>query len=183
MRRVDFEHLVAAAANIADEDDFVVIGSQALLGSRPDADGELVVSMELDLYPMKAPDKADLIDGALGDGSRFQQTYGYYAHGVGPETALAGRLEGATRAGSRSSAPRVDPFPSRPLPRAARPGAVEVRSRSRAGLGLCGGTLSRGFVLLETLLERVSDLPVAADQCIRTTRSLTSISDRLAAGS
>jgi hypothetical protein len=32
---------------------------------------------------------ADAIDGALGDGSQFQRTYGYYAHGVGPETAKA----------------------------------------------------------------------------------------------
>ena len=33
--------------------------------------------------------KAEEIDGALGDGSQFQATYGFYAHGVGPETAKA----------------------------------------------------------------------------------------------
>ena len=40
-------------------------------------------------YPLKDPDKADEIDGALGDGSQFHRSYGYYAHGVGPETAKA----------------------------------------------------------------------------------------------
>jgi hypothetical protein len=29
------------------------------------------------------------MEGALGDGSPFQQEYGYYAHAVGPETAKA----------------------------------------------------------------------------------------------
>jgi hypothetical protein len=46
-------------------------------------------SMEADLYPRRAPEKADEIDGSLGDGSPFHRTYGYYAHGVGPETAQA----------------------------------------------------------------------------------------------
>ena len=45
--------------------------------------------MEADIYPPRAPEKADLIDGSLGDGSRFHETFGYYAHGVGPETAKA----------------------------------------------------------------------------------------------
>ena len=31
---------------------------------------------------------ADKIDGAIGEGSQFHQTYGYYAQGVGPETAV-----------------------------------------------------------------------------------------------
>jgi hypothetical protein len=42
---------------------------------------------EADIYPLHAPDLADQIDGALGEGSRFHETYGYYAQGVGPETA------------------------------------------------------------------------------------------------
>jgi hypothetical protein len=89
MRRADFEHLIAAAAQIADEDELIVIGSQAVLGSYPDAPEELLRSMEADVYPRWAPEKADAIDGAIGDGSMFHAQYGYYAHGVGPETAKA----------------------------------------------------------------------------------------------
>ncbi len=31
--------------------------------------------------------KADLIDGSIGELSPFHETFGYYAHGLGPETA------------------------------------------------------------------------------------------------
>ena len=41
-----------------------------------------------DSRPLQAPELADRIDGAIGEGSQFHQTYGYYAQGVGPETAL-----------------------------------------------------------------------------------------------
>jgi len=66
----------------------VVIGSQAILGSCPDAPAELLTSMEADLFPLKEPEKADLIDGSIGELSPFHETFGYYAHGVGPETAV-----------------------------------------------------------------------------------------------
>lgn len=41
-----------------------------------------------DIYPLQAPELADQIDGAIGEGSQFHQTYGYYAQGVGPDTAV-----------------------------------------------------------------------------------------------
>lgn len=66
----------------------VVIGSQAILASFPDAPDELLVSMEADLYPRDEPEKADLIDGSIGEMSPFHGAFGYYAHGVGPDTAM-----------------------------------------------------------------------------------------------
>lgn len=89
MRREDFEHVVAAAAEVSGEREVVVIGSQAILGSVADPPKTMLFSMEADVYPLKAPDKAEAIDGSLGDGSPFHGTYGYYAHGVGPETVVA----------------------------------------------------------------------------------------------
>ncbi|HEY1457995.1 MAG TPA: DUF6036 family nucleotidyltransferase [Solirubrobacteraceae bacterium] len=89
MRAYQFEHVLAAAAQITGQDEFVVIGSQAILGSHSEPPEELLQSMEADLYPLNDPEAADLIDGALGDGSPFQAAFGYYAHGVGPETAKA----------------------------------------------------------------------------------------------
>ena len=77
-----------AAGSIAG-DDVVIIGSQALLGAFPDAPSELLLSMEADMYPMNDPGASDVIDGAIGDGSQFHATFGVYAHGVGPETAVA----------------------------------------------------------------------------------------------
>jgi hypothetical protein len=43
--------------------------------------------MEVDCYPLDDPAKADLIDGSIGELSPFHETFGYYAHGIGPETA------------------------------------------------------------------------------------------------
>lgn len=37
MRRVDLEHLLRAASQIADDDEIIVLGSQAILGQFADA--------------------------------------------------------------------------------------------------------------------------------------------------
>jgi len=87
MRHSDLEHLIRAAGRIANEHDLVIIGSQAILGQFPDAPAALVRSMEADLYPLSRPELADKVDGAIGEGSKFHRTHGYFAQGVGPDTA------------------------------------------------------------------------------------------------
>lgn len=89
MQRSDFDHIIAAAAEVSGEGELVVIGSQAILGSVDRPPQSMLVSMEVDIYPLHDPPKATEIDASLGDGSQFQSTYGYFAHGVGPETAKA----------------------------------------------------------------------------------------------
>jgi hypothetical protein len=88
---VELEHLIRAAADITNDDELVVIGSQAILGQFPDAPAELLVSNEADLYPRRFPDRADVIDGTIGELSPFHDTFGYYAQGVGPTTATLPR--------------------------------------------------------------------------------------------
>ena len=88
MTREQLEHVIRAAAAITRENSFVVIGSQAVLLPYPNAHPDLLVSRELDLYPAMAPEKSDLIEGAIGALSQFDETFGYYADGVGPETAV-----------------------------------------------------------------------------------------------
>jgi hypothetical protein len=87
MRRAELEHVIRAAAAVAEDEEIVVIGSQAILGQFHDAPDSLLVSREADVYPRNHPERSDEIDGSLGDGSYFDSTYGYYAHAVGPETA------------------------------------------------------------------------------------------------
>lgn len=87
MNRRRLEHVLRASGSISGCRELVVIGSQAILGAFPDAPAELLTSLEVDLYPLDAPEKADLIDGSIGELSPFHETFGYYAHGVGPETA------------------------------------------------------------------------------------------------
>lgn len=91
MKRSELEHLIRAAGRIAGDREIVVIGSQAVLGQFPQAPVALLASMEADLYPKNKPELADKVDGAIGEGSAFHERYGYYAQGVGPDTAVLPR--------------------------------------------------------------------------------------------
>jgi hypothetical protein len=88
MTRDQLEHVIRTAATIADDDEIVVIGSQAILGAFPDAPEELVRSMEADVWPRNHPERWELVDGSIGELSPFHENFGYYAQGVGPETAV-----------------------------------------------------------------------------------------------
>lgn len=88
MKRAELEHLIRAAADIADDDEIVVIGSQAILAQFPDAPASMRVSVEADLFPLNRPERAELIDGSIGELSPFHATYGCYAQGVGENTAV-----------------------------------------------------------------------------------------------
>lgn len=79
--------------------DLLVIGSQAILGTYPDWDlpPAAVVSVAADIAADRELAPADLavdetaladaIDGALGGGSQFHRTFGYYAQGIEVLTA------------------------------------------------------------------------------------------------
>jgi hypothetical protein len=88
MTRADLEHIIRAAGMIVNDDDLIIIGSQSVLGEFPDAPAELRISREADVYPRNFPERADLIDSTIGEDSPFDRSFGYYAHGVGPETAV-----------------------------------------------------------------------------------------------
>ena len=87
MKHSELAHVLRASAAISDESSFVLIGSQAILLLLEEPPAELLVSTEIDLYPALHPEKADLIDGAIGAYSTFHDTFGYHVDGVGPETA------------------------------------------------------------------------------------------------
>ena len=88
MQRHQLEHIIRAAAGITGAEQFVIVGSQAVLGQFPRAPEELLVSIEADVFSLRDPADSDLIDGSIGEGSPFHQTFGYYAHGVGADTAV-----------------------------------------------------------------------------------------------
>jgi uncharacterized nucleotidyltransferase DUF6036 len=86
--RAQLEHIIRASAAISGDDEIVIVGSQSILGSVPDASGVLTRSMEADVYPRHCPERADLIEGSIGEDSMFHQTFGYFAQAVGPETSV-----------------------------------------------------------------------------------------------
>lgn len=88
MQRSDLEHLIRASGEIAGDDEIIIIGSQAILGQFPDAPARLLASMEADIFPKNKPERAEKVDGAIGEGSSFHELHGYYAQGVGEHTAV-----------------------------------------------------------------------------------------------
>ncbi len=164
MRPEDFEHVLAAAAEVTGQDEFVVVGSQAILGSFAQPPEALLQSLEADIYPLRDPDSADAIDGALGDGSQFHLAYGYYAHGVAPETAKAPK--GWQKRLVRREIPRRVVSTRSPVA-----WCLEVHdlvlSKCVAGRErdweYAAETLRAGLVDSDVLLARVPDLPGADD--------------------
>ncbi len=92
MRREEFDHLIRAVGDALGRSEIIVIGSQSILGARPDVrqfPERLVMSTEVDFLPAPDPDEllADQIDSDLGELSQFFETYGVYAEGVSMKTA------------------------------------------------------------------------------------------------
>lgn len=179
MNRKQFEHVIAAAANILAEDEFVVIGSQAVLGAVSAAPESMLISMEADVYPVKEPERAIEVDGAMGDGSMFHRQFGYYAHGVGPETAKV----------PKGWPDRLVPVEVQPRPGSPRRPVAYcleihdlVLSKLAAGRGrdieYAQEARAHGLVNLDTMRGRLDDLPISAehrDRVAALVESLTAV--------
>jgi hypothetical protein len=87
VKRSELEHVLRAAGAITGVSEWVIVGSQAVLGALPDAPEDLLVSQEVDLYAPDNEEASDLVDGSIGEKSPFHESFGYYGHGVGAETA------------------------------------------------------------------------------------------------
>jgi hypothetical protein len=87
MKRSELEHILRACKGTTGESEFIVIGSQAILGKHPDAPRVLRKSMEADVYPKFRPELSEYLEGNLGEFSLFHQTHFVWVDGVGPETA------------------------------------------------------------------------------------------------
>jgi hypothetical protein len=92
VNREQLAHVLRAAADIVPDADIVVVGSQAVLATRDEAELpiEATRSIEVDLAFFDDPDeaKADAIDRAIGELSRFHETFGYYGQGVSLTTPV-----------------------------------------------------------------------------------------------
>lgn len=87
MNRDQLEHVIRAAAELTNRYEFIIVGSQSILGALPNPQPEFKMSMEVDIYARGAEELSDLIDGNLGEGSPFHDMNGYYAQGVDSTTA------------------------------------------------------------------------------------------------
>ena len=155
MKRSDLEHILRAASAITKQTRFLVVGSQAIVGTVPEPTGALGMSMEADLCPIDDPSVTDLIDGAIGESSPFHETFGYYAQGVGVETAVlpngwAQRVNRVLDPVSRAEGLCIDPADL------AASKLVAWREKDRPFIE---ALLGQRIIDLQTLRTRVGDLP------------------------
>lgn len=82
------KHLLRASAEIVGEDQFIVIGSQSILGKYPHAPAEFLWSVEADIYAKDNPKKSmDLLE-KISELTRFHETHGIYVDPVDKNTAV-----------------------------------------------------------------------------------------------
>lgn len=157
MTRDELEHIIRASGDLTGQYEFVIVGSQSILGPIPHPEAVFTVSAEADIYPLHAPELAERIEGALGEGSRFHETHGFYAQGVGPETAVlpAGWMDRVHRVQSAATNSRVgycldvaDLFMSK---------AVAAREKDRE---FCVALLRHGHVAPARALALVELMPL-----------------------
>lgn len=118
----------------------------------------------------------------LGDGSPFQQTYGYYAHGVGPETAKAPagweerwvRVAVKKRPGDEDGVVHALCIEAHDLILAK---CVAGRERD---WGFAAEAIAAGVVEMEVLLGRVDQLPIDSKERLRVRQGLEGTRAKLA---
>ncbi|GHT89294.1 hypothetical protein AGMMS49960_02460 [Betaproteobacteria bacterium] len=169
MTRAELEHIIRAASAIVNEYEIVIVGSQSILGAFPSAPEKLLFSMEADVYPLNRPDLSDLIDGAIGEGSPFQEHFGIYAQGVGPETAVLpeGWKDRLVKIQNAATDLRI---------------GYCLEPHDLAASKLCAGRekdwefvsvmLSEKLISPQTLRERIAALPINPEHQTRLTRWL-----------
>lgn len=95
MRRDQLEHAIRAACQIIDQDEVIVVGSQAILGSfdEDDLPEAATMSLEIDVLPVAADNDetsrlADVIEGVAGEFSPFEELHGFSIDGVDLTTSI-----------------------------------------------------------------------------------------------
>jgi hypothetical protein len=87
MKRCELQIALRAAARVARQSEFILIGSQAIHAHCRRPPAEVLLSQECDLYPRTHPQVANLLDRELGRNSAFARRHGFYVDVVTPDLA------------------------------------------------------------------------------------------------
>lgn len=94
MRRDQLEHAIRTACQIIGRPEVIVVGSQAILGTvcEDELPAAATMSVEIDILPIADGNAevkllADLIEGAAGELSPFEELHGFSIDGVDMETS------------------------------------------------------------------------------------------------
>lgn len=158
MKRQDLEHIIRAAGAIAGVKKLIIVGSQSILGKFPmPGNAVLTASLEADIYPPQHPELAEVIDGSIGRDSSFHTTFGYYADGVGPETAILSAgwqdrlIEIKNENTNGVSGLCLEPHDL---------AASKLAAGREKDIDFVDALIAGGYIELATLRDRVQNLPV-----------------------
>ena len=84
MNRQQLHVLLRQAKELSGHSEFVVVGSLAILGAISKPPDEMVMSIDVDTYMKADPGRTGELNEALGQGSPFEDQYGYYLDPVSP---------------------------------------------------------------------------------------------------
>lgn len=87
MKKSQLELALRAAGVLARDSDFIVFGSQSILGTVAKPPKRCLASLELDMYPRSNPQAMGLIIARLGARSAFARKQGFFVDCVSPELA------------------------------------------------------------------------------------------------
>ena len=87
MKKSQLELALSAAGRVARDSEFIVFGSQSILGTVLKPPTTCLVSQEVDLYPRNHPQAMRLIVEELGRRSAFAKQHGFFVDCVSPDLA------------------------------------------------------------------------------------------------
>jgi hypothetical protein len=87
MKKSQLELALRMAGKVARDSDFIVFGSQSVLGTVAAPPKICMVSMEVDLYPRRHPQAVVLLATELGARSAFFEKHGFFVDCVTPDLA------------------------------------------------------------------------------------------------
>lgn len=87
MKKAQLELALRVAGEVARDTDFIVFGSQSILGTVAKPPKDCLLSMELDLYLRRHPQAMSLIIARLGARSAFAKKEGFFVDCVTPDLA------------------------------------------------------------------------------------------------
>ncbi len=160
MKRQDLDHLLRAAGDLTGHRRFVLVGSNAIFAWYDHVPERMMVSRELDLFAFDvsetvAEEISDLLEN-IGHLSVFDDTHGYYADGVGPQTAI---LPEDWRERSRLYAPLSAPNVEALAPHPEDIAASKLCAGRDKDLDWVGAAHAAGFVDLDRVAARLDRLP------------------------
>lgn len=161
MTREQLEHAIRAACDVAEDTEVWVFGSQAILGTYPDAPESLRRSVECDVVPKNRLERVDLIDAVLGELSLFHRTHGFYVHGVPLEAARLpqGWRDRTVTVQNRNTRGHVGHCIDAHDLAASKLAAFRERDRAFVRIAMVEGLIDP-----DVLIERIRTLPVSPAQ-------------------